>query len=147
MSFSCSEKFGRNEFRAPIFWLCVPLRPLRLCGESSSSCSSFPDDGEEIGDLRAVVFVRAGALLNLIIGNTDDGEIAVHVIGLCQGVIAQFVTGEGLQTVLGSGDELDPWPGLPQEHPWSSLVGEPDEEETQVAAVVDGHAAGVLDFQ
>ena len=44
--------------------------------------SSLSDDRQHLGDLRAVVFMRASAVLNLIIGNTDDGEIAVHVIGL-----------------------------------------------------------------
>ena len=66
---------------------------------------------------------------NLIIGEADDGVVAVHIVGLRQGFKAQFVAGGGLQAVLRPGDRLDARAGFPQEHPGSSLMGEPDEEE------------------
>ena len=91
--------------------------------------------------------MRAGAGWDLLIGEGKDGVVAGHIIVLRQGFIAQFAAGEGLQAVLRSGDQLHPWRGLPQKHPGSSLVGEPDEEEIQVAAVVDGQAARILDLQ
>jgi hypothetical protein len=56
--------------------------------------SSLSDDRQHLGDFRAVVFMRAGAVLNLIIGNTDDCEIAIHVVGLRQGLITQLVAEE-----------------------------------------------------
>ncbi len=58
------------------------------------------------------------------------------------------MAGEGLQAVPGTGDELDlPGRGFPQEGSGSAVVGESHEEEAQVPAVFDGHAAGVLDLE
>jgi len=48
---------------------------------------SLPDDREPTGDFRAVVVMRRGAVGNLVIRKADDGIVAVHIIGLRQGLI------------------------------------------------------------
>ncbi len=105
------------------------------------------NDGEQVGDFRAVVVLRAGAVRGLIVGNANNRVVAVHVIGLRQGLKTQFVAGEGMQAVLRPGDELDPRLGLPQKNSRIALVGEPHEEEIQVASVLDIHAAGIFDLE
>ncbi len=55
----------------------------------------------------------AGAVGNLMVRKAGDSEIAVHVVDLSQGFIAQFVAGEGLQAVPLAGDQLDARRGLP----------------------------------
>ena len=100
-----------------------------------------------MGDFRAIVVVRVGAGRDGLIWEADDHVVAVHVIDLLQRVITQLVAGEGLQAVLRPGAELDPRLGLPQENSRCALVGETHQEEIQVASVLDGHAAGILDLE